>query len=59
MKNVELNKLLNTIGMEELDEEIIGVLNLLRTNTPIQEQRIARVLFTAHLIESEPEAIQD
>ena len=51
MKNVELNKLLMTMGMDELDEEMIGVLNLLRSNTPINEQRIARILFTANLME--------
>ena len=51
MKNVELNKLLMTMGMDELDEEMIGVLNLLRSNTPINEQRIARILFIANLME--------
>ncbi|WP_313511603.1 hypothetical protein [Sphingobacterium sp.] len=39
--------------MKELDEDVIEVLNLLRNNTPIEEQRIARVLFIAQLMEKD------
>lgn len=39
--------------MNELNEDVIEVLNLLRSNTPITEQRIAKVIFTAHLMEQD------
>lgn len=57
MKNTELNKLLRLMGNDELDEHVIEVLNLLRTNTPISEQRIARVIFTSHLLEKDEKDI--